>query len=290
MTRTWPDALPDVFRGATAVSEGWLTASQLRSPRLVRVLHGVYRPAHVPLTHGLQCRAAALVVPPAARLTGRSLATVLGCDLRRPGDPVEVVVPVEEAGSAIRGITLRAASQGPLGSGTWRSVPVASRERMGFDLAARHDLETAVSHLDAAAGKGLLDVEAFRSWLEHRHEDDVRHVRTAAALVDARAGSPPESVCRVRLLQAGIAVVPQHRVRDARGVIARVDLAIPELRIAIEYDGAWHADRLQLERDRARLNRLQAAGWTVVHVTAAVLREPGALVDAVRRAVARAAA
>jgi very-short-patch-repair endonuclease len=35
----------------------------------------------------------------------------------------------------------------------------------------------------------------------------------------------------------------------------------------------WHDDRDQLHRDRARLNQLQAAGWTVLHVTAKRLRE-----------------
>jgi very-short-patch-repair endonuclease len=60
--------------------------------------------------------------------------------------------------------------------------------------------------------------------------------------------------------------------------VARVDLAYPELRLAIEYDGAWHDERGQFTKDRRRLNRLAAAGWTVLHVTAADLHDPEALV------------
>jgi very-short-patch-repair endonuclease len=45
------------------------------------------------------------------------------------------------------------------------------------------------------------------------------------------------------------------------------DLAWPEFRVAVEYDGHWHGDPDQLHRDRRRLNQLVAAGWLVLHVT-----------------------
>ena len=60
--------------------------------------------------------------------------------------------------------------------------------------------------------------------------------------------------------------------------------------MAVEYDGAWHVLREQLEYDRARSNALGDAGWTTVHVTAAMLRRPDEVVAAVRRAVATAMA
>ncbi|HEX6681430.1 MAG TPA: hypothetical protein VF062_01450, partial [Candidatus Limnocylindrales bacterium] len=51
------------------------------------------------------------------------------------------------------------------------------------------------------------------------------------------------------------------------------DLALPELKIAVEYDGRWHASASQLERDRHRLNRLLGAEWVVFHVTADLMRD-----------------
>ena len=64
-------------------------------------------------------------------------------------------------------------------------------------------------------------------------------MRQAVALSDGRAESPPESRLRVLLALAGIPAVPQHTVRDGSGqFVARVDLAYPDRRIAIEYDGA----------------------------------------------------
>jgi very-short-patch-repair endonuclease len=70
--------------------------------------------------------------------------------------------------------------------------------------------------------------------------------------------------------------------------VARVDLAFPEHRVAVEYDGAWHAERGQFAKDRRRLNRLVAAGWTVLHVTAADMRDPEALVSRIRTMLAAA--
>jgi very-short-patch-repair endonuclease len=56
---------------------------------------------------------------------------------------------------------------------------------------------------------------------------------------------------------------------------------------SVEYDGAWHAEPGQFARDRERLNRLQAAGWRVVFVTAADLYRPGDLVARIAAALAR---
>lgn len=280
----WPDGLPDVFRGSDAVAQGILSPAQLRNrTRVVPLFHDVYRPASIPLSHPLKCRGAALVSP-RAFLTGRSLATVRGVELARASDDVTMVAP-QGSPPRRRGIVVREALAGPLRGGEWREVPVATGLRMGFDLAAREPLEQAVANLDAVAHAGLLDLEAFAGWLAARYEDDVRHVREALALTDARAESPPESVCRVRLVIAGFPVVPQVVVRDGRGFVARLDLGIEALRLGIEYDGAWHGDALQVNRDRERLNRLREAGWVIIHVTAATLRERGALEALVWREV-----
>ncbi len=81
--------------------------------------------------------------------------------------------------------------------------------------------------------------------------------------------------------------MPQHVVRDREGnFVARVDLAYVERKIAIEYDGFWHHERGQFARDRRRLNRLVAAGWTVLHVTAVDLKDPEALIARVRQLLA----
>lgn len=51
------------------------------------------------------------------------------------------------------------------------------------------------------------------------------------------------------------------------------DLAWPEFKVAVEYDGHWHADPEQLHRHRRRLNQLVGVGWTVLRVTSRRLRD-----------------
>ena len=67
------------------------TDKDLRKGPYRRIYHGVYLLESVPPTHELRCRAAAMVLPPNAVITGRSAATLHGIDLAGPNDPVEVL-------------------------------------------------------------------------------------------------------------------------------------------------------------------------------------------------------
>jgi very-short-patch-repair endonuclease len=75
-------------------------------------------------------------------------------------------------------------------------------------------------------------------------------------------------------------------VDDGR-FVARVDFAWPEQKVALEYDGLWHAEAGRFAKDRQRLNRLQAAGWRVVFVTAADLHRPAELLARIAAALLR---
>ena len=279
--------LPDVFLGSHAINEDLVTTAQLRGTGVRRVMQGVYRPAWVPESHGLRCAAAALILPDAASVTGRSAVTLQGLSLAHTTDDVEVVVPALTRSPRIRGVVVRQ-SVSPWPTGSLRDgVRLAHPLRVAFDLAARHPLPRATAHLDAAARHGLVDLDAFGDWLRTCHDNDVVDVRAALAHADPRAESLPESEVRVVLRQAGYSVVVQHVIRHRGQRLLRADLALPELCIAILYDGAWHALRTQLERDRAQLRELSKAGWLVVHVTADLLRSPHQLVAAVGAAVAQ---
>ncbi|MEJ5945847.1 hypothetical protein WDZ17_11140 [Pseudokineococcus basanitobsidens] len=279
--------LPLVFRGADAVAAGELSPADLRSGAWTRLLRGVYTRRDVEVTHALVCEAAGLLLPPTAQITGASAAAVLGHTWLRPRDVVEAVVPDVGLHPTVRGVAVRR-STAPVGSGTpWRTTLLASPERIAFDASARVPLTVGVGRLDALVRTEHVSVEQMWGWLDGRRDNDVVAVREAVSLVDPRAESLPESALRVLLHLAGIDVVPQVVVRDRGRAVARVDLALESLRIAVEYDGAWHALREQLEKDRERLNRLRDAGWVVVHVTAADLAEPGRAVALVRAAIAR---
>jgi hypothetical protein len=279
--------LPRVFRGRDAVRDGAFSEKQLRGPEVQRVVRGVYTVPGVPLDHRLRCEAVALLLPPGGVVTGRSQATLLGVDLARWDDDVEVLLPDRGRWSTPRGVSTRRARLIDPGD-RWRDVPLAVPHRMAFDVITRLELTDAVANLDAVVRAGLVSLTTLRRWLEDVHDPHVVAARQAASLCDPRAESRPESKVRVVLHLAGLPAEPRCFVHDAAGrFVARLDLALPALKVAIEYDGEWHALREQLSKDRHRLRALRDAGWEVVHVTADVLREPQAIVDAVLRAVGR---
>jgi very-short-patch-repair endonuclease len=84
--------------------------------------------------------------------------------------------------------------------------------------------------------------------------------------------------------------VAQYEVRDAGGFVARVDFAWPGARVAVEYDGWWHGQAQNVPKDRRRLNRLTAAGWTVIFATADDVDDPVQLVARIGAALATASA
>jgi hypothetical protein len=85
--------------------------------------------------------------------------------------------------------------------------------------------------------------------------------------------SPPEVDVLGWIVSAGLPV-PEQNVRiKVGGVLDELDLAYPELRIDIEYDG-WnpHRTRERFDADRARDRRMAAADWDVLRVTSATRR------------------
>jgi very-short-patch-repair endonuclease len=81
--------------------------------------------------------------------------------------------------------------------------------------------------------------------------------------------------------------VPQYRVADASGEVARVDFAYPGAGIAIEADGfAWHSSRSQFAADRRRRNALTLSGWVVLAFTwDQMTNYPDAVGGEIRRAL-----
>jgi hypothetical protein len=99
----------------------------------------------------------------------------------------------------------------------------------------------------------------------------------------------PEGLAEMRvvraLLAAGLpAPVRQYEIWVGGVLIARVDLAYPPVRLAMELDGfRWHAGRRPFRSDRLRRNRIEASGWrlleaapedigALVHDASAILR------------------
>lgn len=112
--------------------------------------------------------------------------------------------------------------------------------------------------------------------------------RQVLEVADPLAESPMESVTRWLVLAAGLpAPVLQYAIRSERGIfLGRADLAWPDRKVLVEFDGDLHRDRRVFVEDLRRQNRLIAAGWTVLRFSSAdVLGHPERVVAAIRAAL-----
>ncbi|MGW4524255.1 endonuclease domain-containing protein [Amycolatopsis sp. NPDC004378] len=121
--------------------------------------------------------------------------------------------------------------------------------------------------------------------VDRRDRRGIHRGQMLLALATGRAESPPESILRLIVVEAGFPV-PEAQFEitaiDGRRLYV-LDIAWPELRIALEYDGfAAHEERH--ERDAERDERMAGRGWLTIRATAVDLREPGRVLAELRDA------
>jgi hypothetical protein len=152
-------------------------------------------------------------------------------------------------------------------------------ERTIFDLCSCVGPVTVDLAIDAALRRDLTSIGALlraHDRLAKRGRRGTRRFRDALATrtLGPLHESPPERLVARALVAVGLPEpVAQHVVRIDGQFVARVDLAYPEARLAIEYDSfEHHTGKVALVRDSARRNALAAAGWTVLSATAVDVR------------------
>jgi very-short-patch-repair endonuclease len=171
-------------------------------------------------------------------------------------------------------------------------IPVMRPELVVLQLAGLRPFPRYVEAVvQAARRKRLITYESMREMFSRHARRGVRGVQVLRAVLDEwdPAHRPTESEMETRLLQilsegGAPGVLAQYEIRDGRGAfVARVDLALPDARIAIEYDSMQeHSDEFQLARDARRRNRIVAAGWRVLSARHSDVRSGGSeLLDAI---------
>jgi very-short-patch-repair endonuclease len=285
-----------VFSRRQVLASG-LSAQRVRRRVLVgtwiEVVNEVYADAGLVLTPAAWQWAAVLGCGTQAVLSHRSAAQVWAMPVQTPARP-EVTVPLgarPRPGPQVRVHNIALPGRDVR---TVRGLRLTSRQRTVLDclLALRPD-----------EGRMLLDRALQRGW--------VQLPGIAAAVNDARgrwgagtarlvlAGADPGTASEAERLAQGLlraggvtGWVSGYRLLVGGQVVAVLDLAFPDVLLAIEIDGwAWHSDPERFQRDRRRQNVLVAAGWTVLRFTWADLVErPGHVLATVRSALARLAA
>jgi very-short-patch-repair endonuclease len=275
-----PDLQGAVFRGSTVVAAGRLTRRQLRSSAWQRLFRDVYACASVTVTHEVRAVAAARLLVPGAVVSGHSAAVLWGVAAAGAADDVELTMPPGSSACTAPGVRVRRWSLRGDEVRSRMRTPTTTPEATAVDLGRTPGpVEETVALVDQLVFAGAADLDRIRAAAASATGPGCIRARRVAGLADGLAESPQET--RLRLLLHGTRLprpVAQFVVRDDSGFVARVDFAWPEQKVAVEYEGVWHGERQNVAKDRRRLNKLTAAGWRVVFVTAADLHHPEELI------------
>ena len=264
-----------------------LTRRQLDGPTWRRLFRDVYVHAAVPITHHVRAAAASLLLPDAV-VSGCSAAVLWGADLVGADDDVEITLPPTAHAHRVPGLRVRRAALDRDQRSSRSGIPVTTAEATAVRLAGFLPTDDAICAVDQLIATGVVDLESIRRLAARTGGPASVRARAVCALADGLAGSPQETRLRLLIGRSHLpAPVAQYRVLAQQRFIARVDFAWPDRKIALEYDGLWHAESGQFARDRQRLNRLRAAGWQVVFVTAADLHRPVELIARIAEALFR---
>jgi very-short-patch-repair endonuclease len=256
------------FTHAEAGSAG-VTRRQLRGASYRRLGSGLYCWVGLNENSHLTLTAVARRLPAGAAFSGRTAAWLHGLDLV-PCDPIEVTIP-EPIGSGRRaGASVRRAVLARGEIVRRRSLPTTSALRTVVDLGGRDPLTEGVVAADMFLHAGLVSVDNLRAYVaEHPRAKGVARLRRVVDLAEPKAESAMETRLRMLLVLAGLprpeVQVSIHDIHDR--FLGRPDLLYSKQRLAIEYDGGNHRDRMV--DDNRRQNGLVGAGLRLLRFTAA---------------------
>jgi hypothetical protein len=305
--RELPPNLPAAFSTAHAVSLG-VTRSRLRGDDLERPFHGVrsvrrVEPAGRP-EQALHRRAVSYATVMTSHEFFSHVAAAVEWGLPLPSavvDPdgldVSVLWPHRAPrGSGIRGHAvlpeMASVCAGP--SGLAVTAPATTWAMLGAvlgvaDLTAVGDAILREPRDDRERPQLATLAELEASAAAGRRLGAAK-LRAALLRIRPRVDSRPETRLRLLIVDTGMPEpATGYDVVERGQRLARVDLAYPELRIAMEYEGEHHlTDPRQWAHDIRRYERLEAAGWIVLRVTKDDLfLHPKTLVARIRAARAR---
>jgi len=252
-----------------------MIAVRLRTGRWERVHRSVYRLAEYPMPWESEVMAACLLFGPQARASHRTAAALKRLGSATASSRIELTAPRGHARPR-PGITLYSTAESlhPVDTEIVNGIPAISPARTLFDLAAVLPAHLVEEAIDDALVRRLVTPARLRWQLEKEARPGRKGTALMRALLPERGigtsvhESVPEARLSRMLRRAGIHVEAQYEIREGGRFVARVDFAIPDLRIAIEVDGyRWHGGRVHWARDLARRNALTALGWQIIHVT-----------------------
>lgn len=256
--------------------------------RIARPYRGMYVLGDTPPDLEDLARAALALAAPDAVVGFHTAAALLGFGVI-PADDVHLVVPADAPFPQRRGITVHQWVV-PIERFGVRGLRCTTPARTAVDLARVLPRPEALAVLDAAlAYQVCTPAELAEEVARHRRLKGCRQASALVPLADGRAECAQETHLRLILCDGRIASFePQVRVRNRGGrTLFRLDLADPRLKVAAEYDGESHLDRVRMRNDRARHNYLETRGWRMRYFTDVdIYQRPDYVVRTMRAALA----
>lgn len=294
MGRMKRSPLPEELRGRAFVADearnAGVPSRRLRAKDLARPYAGVRAPEAMPIDSTVQrCLAYLPRLTGAQFFCGLTAAELWGFPLpRRSGNlllHVGAIAPAREP-----------RTPGVIGhrlSLTWDdltmrgSLPVPHPAEVWAQLGSALGLDELIVAADHVLHAHLADDDAIRAAIDRVRRRGAVDLREAIAQARAGAESPKETETRLVLVRGGLPEPELNwELRDASGrLLARLDMAYPRHRVAVEYDGRQHAERGQFERDADRWADIEANGWILIRVLAHHLAAPALVVTRTRRAL-----
>lgn len=271
------------FTRSTAAAAG-VPPHLLRSSRFVQPFRGVYVSAELTLTRPMLLHAALMVLPADASVSHHTGLELWGADVGPPW-PLHFSTNTT-AQSRRKGIVLHR-RRGTLHPTERHGIRVLGPDRCFIDAATTLPYVRAIVAGDQLIHLGCTNTDTLRDYADSVHLDGVRRARLRTRLVRADVESPRETVIRLMLVFARLPCPePNVWIGTADERLARGDLVYLSYRIVIEYDGRWHDDTPSQDAyDELRRVALERAGWTVIVIKAAHLRQPREVVERVHRAL-----
>ncbi len=259
------------------------------------VLTGVYARKSLQLDFALRSKALAVAFPNGV-LGGWSAAALHGYGYI-PDDAVpEIVLPARASRRA--GVRFRHDRLAPGDSADVAGFDLTTHARTAFDLGRRLPFDAAVAAVDGLCYLAIAEPAGLVAEVAARHPGarGLKQLRAVLDLADGGAASPWETRTRLVLVRAGLPrPQTQFRLVGEHHRLTVFDLAWPQYRVAVEYDGEHHRTKerhLRGERSdgtcRCDVRRDLAPrdGWDVITATAQmVTRYPDELCTRVGQAL-----
>ncbi|HUF83002.1 MAG TPA: hypothetical protein VMQ81_00255 [Acidimicrobiia bacterium] len=266
-----------IFSRAHALGVGFSPAQikrRLRTGAWVAVHQVAYRVAGAPITWEGELLAACWAGGFRAVASHRSAAALW--DL--PGgrrQPAEIVCPRWRRAQHDGLIVHESKALDRVDTDFVRAIPVTKPELTLLQMAAVCHPAVVEMAFDAAEKRELVSRHSVQAMLQRQGKQGRNGAGVLRELLAGRKPGrrAPESAMETRLIQAlrknGFPEpLPQYEIRAGGEFIARVDVAYPQWKIAIEYDSdEYHAGQLAHRRDSTRRSKIVAAGWLPLSAT-----------------------